>query len=214
MPWMKRAGWGCRCIEKAPGRGCFLIWAPRPLSSCREDPGRRGGHNRWLKSLDALCVYSASLGRSKALEPTARPSAAGRGSCRGKSQGPDNFGLLVDLEPYPTAEGIPPKQVACWVKNYLSGAHLGNAVTNPDLAGYGDYHHGKRQRPAGDDGIFETPAGDRFFEVKPKWPIQIRAILWWLSPTRSERCERPGRAVAYSLQISKAAAEERPGMKK
>ena len=45
----------------------------------------------------------------------------------------------MDLSHIPLLQESP-KQALLPVKNYLSGAHLGNAVTNPDLPGYGDYH--------------------------------------------------------------------------
>ena len=76
-------------------------------------------------SVDKCCLFGpAAIGRRIAEE------------VRGKH---DNFGLLVDLSHLPllqesAAEAIDP------VKEYLAGAHIGNAVADPGLAGYGDNH--------------------------------------------------------------------------
>ena len=116
------------------------------------DPGekqREEALEALIKSLHQLCAYSKRKNGPKiVLEGfdgsvdkccLFGPAAIGRRiaeEVRGKN---DNFGLLVDLSHLPllqesAAEAIDP------VKEYLVGAHIGNAVTDPGLAGYGDNH--------------------------------------------------------------------------
>ncbi len=51
----------------------------------------------------------------------------------------DNFGLLVDLSHLPLLCETPAQALEP-VKEYLAAVHLGNAVLDPDLPAYGDYH--------------------------------------------------------------------------
>ncbi len=51
----------------------------------------------------------------------------------------DNFGLLVDLSHLPLIEESAGQAVDP-VTEYLLGAHVGNAITDPGLTGYGDNH--------------------------------------------------------------------------
>jgi len=116
------------------------------------DPGasdREKAVEALVKSLDELCAYSASIRGPKVLlelfdcevdkccllgpAPLAAEVAE-----KVKAQ-EDNFGLLVDLSHIPLLKESP-RQALVPLKNHLAGAHLGNAVINPDLAGYGDYH--------------------------------------------------------------------------
>jgi len=116
------------------------------------DPGasdREKAVEALVKSLDELCAYSASIRGPKVvlelfdcevdkcclLGPA--PLAAEVAE-KVKAQ-EDNFGLLVDLSHIPLLKESP-RQALVPLKNHLAGAHLGNAVINPDLAGYGDYH--------------------------------------------------------------------------
>lgn len=117
-----------------------------------KDPGemdRAAAIAALVKSLEELCAYSTSLqGPRVVLELfdcevdkccLMGPAPLAAEVAEKVKARQDNFGLLVDLSHIPLLKESP-KQALLPVKNYLSGAHLGNAVTNPDLAGYGDYH--------------------------------------------------------------------------
>jgi sugar phosphate isomerase/epimerase len=91
--------------------------------------GGKNGPNIVLEgfdgSVDKCCLFgSAAIGRRIA------------GEIRKKH---DNFGLLVDLSHLPLI-GESPSQAISPVKGSLMGAHIGNAVTDAGLAGYGDNH--------------------------------------------------------------------------
>jgi sugar phosphate isomerase/epimerase len=117
-----------------------------------KDPGaadREKAMEALVKSLDELCAYSSSLGGPKVvlelfdcevdkcclMGPTSLAVAVAEkvGVHR------KNFGLLVDLSHIPLLKESP-QQALVPIKEYLAGAHLGNAVIQADCAGYGDYH--------------------------------------------------------------------------
>jgi sugar phosphate isomerase/epimerase len=117
-----------------------------------KDPGpaeRAAAVAALIQSLDELCAYAASLGGPPVVlelfdcevdkccllgpAPLAAEVAEKVKTRR------DNFGLLVDLSHIPLLQESP-NQALVPVKDHLVGAHLGNAVIQPDLPGYGDYH--------------------------------------------------------------------------
>jgi sugar phosphate isomerase/epimerase len=117
-----------------------------------KDPGatdRPAAVNALVQSLDELCAYAAFLGGPPVVlelfdcevdkccllgpAPLAAEVAEKVKARR------ENFGLLVDLSHIPLLRESP-RQALVPVKDHLAGAHLGNAVLQPDLPGYGDYH--------------------------------------------------------------------------
>jgi len=117
-----------------------------------KDPGserREDAIKALIKSLNELCAYSGEKnGPNIVLEGFDSsvdkcclfgPAAMGRrvaGEVRNRH---DNFGLLVDLSHLPLI-GESPSQAIGPVKESLMGAHIGNAITDSGLAGYGDNH--------------------------------------------------------------------------
>ena len=117
-----------------------------------KDPGpekREEALEALIRSLNRLCAYSRKQnGPRIVLEGfdctvdkccLYGPAAIGQRIGREVSDRNDNFGLLVDLSHLPlleesAAEALNP------VKDYLVGVHIGNAVTDPGLPGYGDNH--------------------------------------------------------------------------
>ena len=117
-----------------------------------KDPGperREEALKALTKSLNDLCAYSREKNGPKivlegfdcAVDKCCLFGPAAIGQRIGREVGGtnDNFGILVDLSHLPlleesAAEALEP------VKEYLVGAHIGNAVTDPGLPGYGDNH--------------------------------------------------------------------------
>ena len=117
-----------------------------------KDPGeerREEALKALTKSLNQLCAYSREQNGPKiVLEGfdckvdkccLFGPAAIGQRIGREVAGKNDNFGILVDLSHLPlleesAAEALNP------VKEYLAGVHIGNAVTDPGLPGYGDNH--------------------------------------------------------------------------
>ena len=117
-----------------------------------KDPGeqeREEALQALIKSLNELCAYSKRKNGPKiVLEGfdckvdkccLFGPAPIGQRIARQVSGENDNFGILVDLSHLPLLEESP-AQALDPVKGYLAGAHIGNAVTDPGLAGYGDNH--------------------------------------------------------------------------
>lgn len=117
-----------------------------------KDPGaasREQALEALAASLGRLCAYSADRGGPPVIAEAfdcevdkccllgPAPLAARVGEMvRAKH---DNFGLMVDLSHIPLLNETP-EQALRPVAEYLMAAHLGNAVTQPDMPGYGDYH--------------------------------------------------------------------------
>jgi sugar phosphate isomerase/epimerase len=117
-----------------------------------KDPGadkREQAIDALVKSLDELCVYSErqkgpkivaevfdyDVDKSCLLGPAPLARRVAERVCREHK----NFGLVVDLSHLPLLRESP-RQALEPVKEFLAGAHLGNAVTDKNLPGYGDYH--------------------------------------------------------------------------
>ena len=113
------------------------------------DPGRDEALKALIKSLNELCAYSKRKNGPKiVLEGFDRtvdkcclfgPADMGQRIGQAVAEENDNFGILVDLSHIPLLEESP-SQALDPVKEYLVGAHIGNAITDPGLAGYGDNH--------------------------------------------------------------------------
>jgi sugar phosphate isomerase/epimerase len=117
-----------------------------------KDPGatdRTAAVNALVQSLDELCTYAAFLGGPQVvlelfdcevdkccLLGPAPLAAEVAEKVKSRNR---NFGLLVDLSHIPLLKESP-QQALMPVKDHLAGVHLGNAVMEPDLPGYGDYH--------------------------------------------------------------------------
>lgn len=117
-----------------------------------KDPGeakRQEAVNALANSLSQLCTYSASKGGPKIVAEAfdcevdkcclLGPSELGKGVAEAVTKKHDNFGLLVDLSHIPLLKESP-QEALDPVKAYLAGIHLGNAVIDPNCAGYGDNH--------------------------------------------------------------------------
>lgn len=117
-----------------------------------KDPGeerREGALKALTTSLNELCAYSKrKKGPKIVLEGfdctvdkccLFGPVEIGRRIAQEVSRNNDNFGLLVDLSHIPLL-GESAAQALGPVKEHLMGAHIGNAIMDPDLAGYGDNH--------------------------------------------------------------------------
>ena len=117
-----------------------------------KDPGeqqREDALKSLIKSLHELCVYSKRKNGPKIVlegfDCTVDkcclfgPADIGKRIAQEVSAKNDNFGILVDLSHLPLLEESATQAVDP-VKEYLVGAHIGNAVTDPTLAGYGDNH--------------------------------------------------------------------------
>lgn len=102
-----------------------------------------------VQSLDELCDYSAASGGPQVVLEVfdcavdkcclLGPAPLAAEVAEKVKTRRDNFGLLVDLSHIPLLQESP-QQALTPVKDHLAGAHLGNAVSQPDLPGYGDYH--------------------------------------------------------------------------
>lgn len=117
-----------------------------------KDPGpekRREAVAALVKSLGFLCAYSAEKGGPKVVAEVfdsevdkcclLGPAALAREVAEAVARDHDNFGLLVDLSHIPLLNESP-EQALVPVKDHIGGLHIGNAVTDPELAGYGDNH--------------------------------------------------------------------------
>ncbi len=117
-----------------------------------KDPGkaqRKEAVDALIKSLRILCNYSDKKGGPKVvvevfdsevdkhclLGPSSLAQAVGEEMRKDYS----NFGLLVDLSHIPLLNESP-EQALVPVKKYIAGLHIGNAVIDPECAGYGDNH--------------------------------------------------------------------------
>lgn len=116
------------------------------------DPGearREEAFSALVRSLGDLCAYSAKIGGPKVVAEVfdcdvdkcclLGPSTLAERLGREMSSRHDNFGLLVDLSHIPLLRESPDEALSP-VKAYLTGAHIGNAVLEKGLAGYGDNH--------------------------------------------------------------------------
>ena len=117
-----------------------------------KDPGkekREGAIDALIQSLNELCSYSAAKDGPKIVIETfdcevdkcclLGPAPLGRQVAQAVSKEHDNFGLLVDLSHIPLLKESPEEALGP-VREYLAGAHIGNAIIDPNLAGYGDNH--------------------------------------------------------------------------
>jgi sugar phosphate isomerase/epimerase len=117
-----------------------------------KDPGeerREDALKALATSLNELCAYSKrKKGPKIVLEGfdctfdkccLFGPAEIGRRVAQEVSRKNDNFGILVDLSHIPLL-GESATQALGPVKEYLMGAHIGNAIMDPGLAGYGDNH--------------------------------------------------------------------------
>ena len=117
-----------------------------------KDPGedrRSEAVQALATSLNELCVYSAGRNGPKIIAEVfdcdvdkcclLGPAALAREVAETVCRQHDNFGLLVDLSHIPLLRESP-RQALEPVKEFLLAAHLGNAVIDPALPGYGDYH--------------------------------------------------------------------------
>ena len=117
-----------------------------------KDPGtenRAEAVEALIASLKDLCAYSAGKGGPRiVVEVFDRdvdkccllgPSSLGKEVASQVSKEFDNFGLLVDLSHIPLLNESP-EDALVPVKEYLIGAHLGNAVIDKNASGYGDNH--------------------------------------------------------------------------
>jgi len=117
-----------------------------------KDPGkeRRGeAVNALIRSLNELCSYSAAKGGPKVVIEVfdsevdkcclLGPASLGRQVAQEVYREHDNFGVLVDLSHIPLLKESP-EDALVPVKQYLAGAHIGNAIIDPSLPGYGDNH--------------------------------------------------------------------------
>ena len=117
-----------------------------------KDPGeqqREDALQALIRSLNELCAYSKRKNGPKiVLEGfdckvdkccLFGPAAIGQRIAREVCGENDNFGILVDLSHLPLLEESAAQALEP-VKEYLAGAHIGNAITDPGLVGYGDNH--------------------------------------------------------------------------
>ena len=117
-----------------------------------KDPGkerRDEAVDAMVRSLNELCSYSAANDGPKVVLEVfdsevdkcclLGPAHLGRQVAQEISKEHDNFGLLVDLSHIPLLRESPEEALAP-VKEYLAGVHIGNAIIDPDLPGYGDNH--------------------------------------------------------------------------
>lgn len=101
------------------------------------------------RSLSELCDYSAGKGGPMVVAETfdcavdkcclLGPTSLALKLAQRLKQTHDNFGLLADLSHIPLLKETL-EEALVPVKNYLAGAHIGNAVIDPSCAGFGDNH--------------------------------------------------------------------------
>ncbi len=117
-----------------------------------KDPGeekRDRAVEALVGSLSELCDYSAAKGGPVVVAETfdcsvdkcclLGPTPLALKLAQRLKQTHDNFGLLVDLSHIPLLKESP-EEALVPVKDYLAGAHIGNAVIDQSCAGFGDNH--------------------------------------------------------------------------
>jgi sugar phosphate isomerase/epimerase len=117
-----------------------------------KDPGelqREDALEALIKSLLELCEYTHNHNGPRILLEgfdcavdkccLFGPAAIGRQIASEVRDKYDNFGILVDLSHLPLLEESPVEAIEP-VKEFLVGVHIGNAVTDSSLVGYGDNH--------------------------------------------------------------------------
>lgn len=117
-----------------------------------KDPGdqkRPAAVEALVSSLAELCAYSAQRGGPKVVAEVfdravdkcclLGPADLAAEVARRVNAAHPNFGLLVDLSHIPLLNESP-EQALVPVKQWLAGAHLGNAVLGQACAGHGDNH--------------------------------------------------------------------------
>jgi sugar phosphate isomerase/epimerase len=117
-----------------------------------KDPGqdRRGAAiQAMIASLSELCDYSQRHSGPTVVAEAfdcdvdkcclLGPAALCRQVAEAVSREHDNFGLMVDLSHIPLLRESPHEALEP-VKDFLAAAHLGNAVLDQNLPGYGDCH--------------------------------------------------------------------------
>jgi sugar phosphate isomerase/epimerase len=117
-----------------------------------KDPGedkRDQAVEALARSLSELCDYSAKKGGPMVVAEIfdcsvdkcclLGPTSLALKLAQRMKQTHNNFGLLVDLSHIPLLKESP-EEALVPVKDYLAGAHIGNAVVDPACAGYGDNH--------------------------------------------------------------------------
>lgn len=117
-----------------------------------KDPGkerREDALDALIQSLNDLCSYSAANDGPKIVIEAfdcevdkcclLGPASLGQKVAQAICKKHENFGLLVDLSHIPLLKETP-EEALTPVKEYLAGVHIGNAVIDPNLAGYGDNH--------------------------------------------------------------------------
>jgi sugar phosphate isomerase/epimerase len=117
-----------------------------------KDPGQETRVNAveaLVRSLSELCAHSEARNGPKVVAEVfdcdvdkcclMGPAAIAREVAEAVCREHDNFGLLVDLSHIPLLRESP-RQALEPVKEFLAAAHLGNAVLEQGLPGYGDYH--------------------------------------------------------------------------
>ena len=117
-----------------------------------KDPGPENRPNAiqvFVQSLEELCAYSKEHNGPKVVVEVfdcnvdkcclLGPASLAREVAELVCKNYDNFGLLVDLSHIPLLRESP-QQALEPVKEFLVAAHLGNAVMEEGLPGYGDNH--------------------------------------------------------------------------
>ncbi len=117
-----------------------------------KDPGqdRRGpAIQALIASLGELCDYSQHQGGPTVIAEAfdcdvdkcclLGPAALCRQVAEAVCREHNNFGLMVDLSHIPLLRQSP-REALEPVKDFLAAAHLGNAVLDQNLPGFGDYH--------------------------------------------------------------------------
>ncbi len=140
-----------------------------------KDPGqdRRGrAIQALIDSLSELCDYSQYVDGPSIIAEAfdcdvdkcclLGPAALCRQVAEAVCQEHSNFGLMVDLSHIPLLRESPQEALGP-VKEFLAAAHLGNAVLDKDLPGYGDCHP-----------IFGTPGSANGI---PEMTIFLRTLL-------------------------------------
>jgi sugar phosphate isomerase/epimerase len=117
-----------------------------------KDPGedkRDQAVEALARSLSELCDYSAKKGGPMVVAEIfdcsvdkcclLGPTSLALKLAQRMKQTHDNFGLLVDLSHIPLLKESP-EEALVPVRDYLAGAHIGNAVLDPSCIGFGDNH--------------------------------------------------------------------------
>jgi sugar phosphate isomerase/epimerase len=117
-----------------------------------KDPGeerRAEAVDRLAQSLGELCAYSGERQGPRIVAEVfdcdvdkcclLGPAALARQTAEKVRGDHDNFGLLVDLSHIPILRESPSQAVGP-VKDFMTAAHIGNAVLTPGLPAYGDHH--------------------------------------------------------------------------